>query len=115
MSTLTTSIQELTNNPLNVIHNLQYHSVGITQNNKTLFYCVNEKEFLEFLSFKQQETIKKPKKSIREFGGVLKNETDVKLSIDELNNAIQMTGAYLGIQGIKDEWSSVAKTYHNRH
>lgn len=101
MPTLTTSIQELTNNPLNVVHNLQHYSVDITQNDKTLFYCVNEKDFLEFLSFKEQAPIKKPKKSIREFGGILKNETNVKLSIDELNNAIQMAGAYSAMQGIK--------------
>lgn len=103
MHALTTSIQELTNNPMNVVHNLQYHSVGITQNNETLFYCVNEKEFLEFLNFKQKENIAKPKKSIREFAGVFKNKTNVKLSIDELNEAIKMAGANAGMQGIKDD------------
>lgn len=103
MNTLTTSIQEFTNNPMNIIHNLKYHSVEITQNNKTLFYCVSEKEFLEFLNFKQKTNTTKPKKSIREFGGILKNKTNIKLSIDELNDAIQIAGADFGMQGLKNE------------
>lgn len=103
MHALTTSIQELTNNPMNVVHNLQYHSVGITQNDKTLFYCVNEKEFLEFLNFKQKENVAKPKKSIREFGGIFKDKTNVKLSIDEINEAIKIAGANAGMQGMTNE------------
>lgn len=103
MHALTTSIQELTNNPMNVVHNLQYHSVGITQNDETLFYCVNEKDFLEFLNFKQQENTPKPKKSIREFGGIFKDKTNVKLSIDEINEAIKIAGANAGMQGMTNE------------
>ncbi len=96
----TISFQELSKNPLALLKNLQDDPVAVISDDNRVFYCVNEQDFLEFLAFKSQtpKTIS-PKKSILEFAGVLKTKTDVRLSLDELNDAIANAGAS-GKQGL---------------
>ena len=67
-----------------------------------MFYCVNEREFVEFLAFKaqKQQPPTTPKKSIHAFAGIFKDKTKVKLSIDEMSEAIAKAGEKAGLQGV---------------
>lgn len=80
---LTTSIHELTNNPAHIINHLQYDAVAIMENDKAM-----------------QKSTSTPKKSVKAFVGILKDKTNVRLTIDELNTAIAKSGAKTGRQGL---------------
>lgn len=100
MPQLQASVDELSHNPLSVISHVAHEPVAIMMDNQTVFYCVNAQEFLEFLAFKKQKHPTKPKKSIHAFAGVFKDKTPIKLSIDEMNEAIEHAGQRFGSQGM---------------
>lgn len=99
-------IQALNASPMLIAEAVKNNPVAVAIADKPMFYCVNEEIFHDFLAWQSnefyQKTVEnKPKKSIRNFVGILKNETDVRLTSDELNEAIEKAGAKAGMQGIK--------------
>lgn len=107
MHQLTASLQELIKNPLYIANNVKHDPVAIMADDKAVFFCVNEKDFLEFLAFKhahqQTATALSPKKSALAFAGVFKDKTTVRLDDDELNQAIVKASMTASKAGLDDD------------
>lgn len=93
---LQASLKELTTNPAYIANNVQDNAIAVMAEDKPLFYCISGNEFLQFLAFKQNimPISPKQKKPIDAFAGMFRNKTNVRLTIDEINQAIAEAGAH---------------------
>lgn len=105
-TTDTPTIHALNASPMLIADAVKNNPVAITVADEPIFYCINKALFQDFLAWKNNSTpletnVVPHKKSIRDFAGILKNKTNVHLTIDEMNNAIAEAGKNSGLQGLE--------------
>lgn len=100
------TIHALNASPMMIAEAVKTTPVAITVADEPIFYCINETLFQDFLAWKnrhnpQFDNVESHKKSIHDFAGILKNKTNIHLTIDEMNRAIAEAGKNAGLQGLE--------------
>ncbi|OOR92359.1 hypothetical protein B0181_01890 [Moraxella caviae] len=102
-----TAIQALNASPMMIAEAVKKSPVLITNDSKSLFYCVDQAVFADFLAWQKERDLAqnkpdgaKKKKRIGDFAGALRTKTDVRLTIQELNLAITQSAEQGSKQGL---------------